>query len=271
MSVDFQRVAIVNRGEPAMRVIHAIREFNLERGHGDPDDRPLHGTRPAGPLRSGGRRGVRPRPGHVRGSGRRPAEAPLPGLRAARAGPRRRPGRRRVGRVGFVAERADFVELCDRLGVTFIGPARSPCGGSATRSPPSGWPSRPGSAVTPWGGEAATSLDVAWVHAQRLGYPVVVKASAGAGGRGIRRAWSEAELAGRVRRRPPRSGPDVRRLHGLRRAVAGRRPARRGAGARRPHGNAWALGVRDCTVQRRFQKLIAEAPSPALLAARRRR
>jgi acetyl/propionyl-CoA carboxylase alpha subunit/acetyl-CoA carboxylase carboxyltransferase component len=266
MSADFQRIAIVNRGEPAMRLIHAIREFNLERGTGitaialftEPDRRARFVREADESYNLGPATFVDDADGQ-----RKPtyldyerlekallavqADAVMPGW-------------------GFVAERADFIELCDRLGITFIGPSSHALRRLGDKISAKRIAEQAGMLVTPWGGEAAATLDVAWAHAQRMGYPVVVKASAGAGGRGIRRAWSEAELPAafdRARREAGRTFGDAtvfveRWLEGVRHVEVQIQGDHDGA--------MWALGIRDCTIQRRFQKLIAEAPAPALLA-----
>ncbi len=238
MSADFQRVAIVNRGEPAMRVIHAIREFNLERGTGlstialftDPDRRARFVREADESYHLGPATFVDDADGQ-----RKPTyldyarlEQALVAVQADAAW---------VG-WGFVAERADFVELCDRLGVTFIGPTAQAIRRIGDKISAKRLAEQAGLRVTPWGGEAATTFDVAWVHAQRLGYPVVVKASAG---RGRARHPPRLERGGTgdgVRRRAPRGGPFVRRLHGLRRALARGRASRRSPDARRPRGRA---------------------------------
>jgi acetyl/propionyl-CoA carboxylase alpha subunit/acetyl-CoA carboxylase carboxyltransferase component len=265
MSADFQRVAIVNRGEPAMRAIHAIREFNLERRSAistialftTPDRRARFVREADESYDLGAATFVDDADGQ-----RKPSYLDYERLEhalvavqadAAWAG------------WGFVAERADFVELCDRIGVTFIGPTSLAMRRLGDKISSKRLAEQAGLRVIPWGGEAASTLDVAWTHAQRLGYPILVKASAGAGGRGIRRAFTEADLAGAfdsARREAGRTFGDStvyveRWLEGVRHVevqVQGDH-----------HGALWALGVRDCTIQRRFQKLMAEAPSPALL------
>ena len=263
----FERVAIVNRGEPAMRVIHAIREFNLERGTAirtialftEPDRRARF-VREAdesynlGPATFVDEADGQRKPTYVNYDRLSEAIAAVH-ADAVWAG------------WGFVAERADFVELCEQAGVTFIGASSLALRRLGDKISAKRLAEQAGLPVTPWGGEAAGSLDVAWAHAQRLGYPVLIKAAAGAGGRGIRRAWSEAELAvafDGARREAGRTFGDPtvfieRWLEGVRHVevqVQGDH-----------HGALWALGVRDCTIQRRFQKLMAEAPSPALLAS----
>jgi acetyl/propionyl-CoA carboxylase alpha subunit/acetyl-CoA carboxylase carboxyltransferase component len=266
MSVEFQRVAIVNRGEPAMRVIHAIREFNLERGTAirtialftEPDRRARFVREADESHNLGPATFVDEADGQ-----RKPSYLDYERLRVALAAVH-------ADAVwagwGFVAERADFVELCEQIGITFIGPTSQALRRLGDKISAKRLAEQAGLAVTPWGGEAASSLDVAWVHAQRLGYPVLIKASAGAGGRGIRRAWSESELAAAfdsARREAGRTFGDAtvyveRWLEGVRHVEVQIQGDHQGA--------LWAVGVRDCTIQRRFQKLVAEAPSPALLA-----
>jgi acetyl/propionyl-CoA carboxylase alpha subunit/acetyl-CoA carboxylase carboxyltransferase component len=267
MSADFQRVAIVNRGEPAMRVIHAIREFNLERGTGittvalftEPDHRARF-VREAdesyliGPATFVDDADGQRKPSYLDYSRLEQALVAVQ-ADAVWAG------------WGFVAERADFVELCDRLGVTFIGPSALSIRRIGDKISAKRLAEQADVWVTPWGGEAVATLDVAWVHAQRLGYPVVIKASAGAGGRGIRRAATEADLESAfdgARREAGRTFGDTtvfveRWLEGVRHVEVQ---------VQGDHfGTLWAMGVRDCTIQRRFQKLVAEAPSPALLVS----
>jgi acetyl/propionyl-CoA carboxylase alpha subunit/acetyl-CoA carboxylase carboxyltransferase component len=266
MSADFQRIAIVNRGEPAMRLIHAIREFNLEHGTGistialftEPDRRARFVREADESYSLGPATFVDDADGQ-----RKPTYLDYDRLERALVAVQA--DAVMVG-WGFVAERADFVELCDKLGVMFIGPSSLAIRRLGDKISAKRLAEQAGLRVTPWGGEAAATLDVAWVHAQRLGYPIVVKASAGAGGRGIRRAWNESELPAAfdsARREAGRTFGDAtvfveRWLEGVRHVevqVQGDH-----------YGALWAIGIRDCTIQRRFQKLVAEAPSPALLA-----
>jgi len=267
MPADFQRVALVNRGEPAMRAIHAIHEFNLERGteirsialFTSPDRRARFVREADEAFDLGPATFVDPVDGQ-----RKPTYVNYAKLEQALAAVQ-------ADAVwagwGFVAERADFVELCERLGILFIGPDSRALRRVGDKISAKRLAEQAGLRVTPWGGEAASTLDVAWLHAQRLGYPVLLKASAGAGGRGIRKAVNESELRAAfdsARREAGRSFGDStvfveHCLEGVRHVevqVHGDH-----------HGGLWALGVRDCTIQRRFQKLVAEAPCPVLLPA----
>ena len=270
MSTDFHRVAIVNRGEPAMRFIHAIREFNLEHRTRHPRHRAVHGAGPPGAVRPGGRRGRRPRAGHLRGRRRRAAAAHVPGLpRLEQALAEAQADAVWTG-WGFVAERADFVELCDRLGITFIGPDSGAMRRLGDKICAKRLAEQAGLPVTPWGGEPADTLDAALAHAERLGYPVASRRRRSrrprhpAGG-------APAELAAAFG--PPgarRRGRSNDRTVFVERWLEGVRHVEVQIQADH-HGAMWALGTRDCSIQRRFQKLMAEAPSPGLPANLERR
>ena len=169
---------------------------------------------------------------------------------------------------GFVAERADFVELCDRLGVTFIGPS-SP-GDPAARRQDLGQAARraggpPGDAVGRRGGRHAR---------RRLGAraaPRLPGARQGVGRGGRPRHPARLErggTAGGVRRRAAGGGPDVRRLHRLRGAVARGRPSRRGADARRPRRRA--VGARRARLHDPAAVPEADRRGAVAGAARRR-
>lgn len=165
---------------------------------------------------------------------------------------------------GFVAEDPAFAELCEKVGVTFIGPnpdAMRKLGdkiGSKLIAEEVGVP------VAPWSrGEVAT-LEDATAAAAQIGYPLMLKATAGGGGRGIRVVRSADELADVYER----TSQEAARAFGsgvvfLERLVTGARHVEVQVIAD-GQGTAWALGVRDCSVQRRNQKVIEESASPVL-------
>ena len=138
------------------------------------------------------------------------------------------------------------------------------CGGWATRFLPSSWLSKLQIPIAPWSGGPVETLSDAWHHAERLGYPLFIKATAGGGGHGIRRVHSANELeeafeSARAEAFKAFGDPTVF----MEELVSGARHVEVQIIADH-HGTTWAAGVRDCTIQRRHQKVLEEAPSPAL-------
>ena len=163
---------------------------------------------------------------------------------------------------GFLSENAGFSNACKEAGIVFVGP---PAGaielmGSKRRSKiamqEAGVPVIPG-----YEGDNAGD-DELIAAAADIGYPLMIKASAGGGGRGMRLVHSEPELADNIKRARSESkqafGDDELILE---RAVIEPRHVEIQVFADR-HGNAVYLGERDCSVQRRHQKVVEEAPSP---------
>ena len=165
---------------------------------------------------------------------------------------------------GFVAEDAGFAELCGRLGVTFIGPSAEAMRTLGDKIGSKLIAEEVGVPVAPWSRGPLDSLEDARAAADRIGYPLMLKATAGGGGRGIRLVRSDAELDeayGLTRDEALRAfGNGTVFLESL---VTGARHVEVQVIAD-GHGTAWAIGVRDCTVQRRNQKVIEESASPVL-------
>ncbi len=264
MLTDFMRVAIVNRGEPAMRFIHAVREFNIERRTDirvialftEPDRhaRFVHEADEAvglGPSTFVDDHDGLRRPKYLdyealeRALVEAQADATWTGW-------------------GFVAERPEFAEMCERLGIACIGPDSGSMRRLGDKICAKRLAEQAGVPVIPWGDGPADTLDAALAHAERLGYPVALKPSGGAGGRGIRRLTVPAELEaafGIVRRDAARIFSD--RTMFIERWMPGMRHIEVQVQADR-HGTIWAIGTRDCSLQRRFQKLAAESPAGGL-------
>ena len=165
---------------------------------------------------------------------------------------------------GFVAEDPAFAELCDRLGVTFIGPSAEAMRklgdkiGSKLIAEDVGVP------VAPWSRGAVDDLPAALAASREIGYPLMLKATAGGGGRGIRVITSDQELEAVF----DLTRDEAARAFGsgvvfLERLVTGARHVEVQVIAD-GQGTAWSLGVRDCSVQRRNQKVIEESASPVL-------
>ncbi len=165
---------------------------------------------------------------------------------------------------GFLSENAEFADACVRAGLTFIGPpahAIAAMGNKAAakrRMIEAGVPCVPGYQGDDRSDAALTR------EAARIGYPVMIKAAAGGGGRGMRLVTGASEFAGAL----TAARSEAQRAFGsddmiLERAVVDARHVEIQVFADR-HGNTIHLGERDCSVQRRHQKVIEEAPSPAV-------
>ncbi len=250
------RIAIINRGEPARRLIHAARELNYERGwtirtialHTSEERRAAFVREADETVLIGPGGAASPYIDHAE------LERALRECRADAAW---------VG-WGFVAEDPAFAELCERIGVTFIGPPAHAMRSLGDKIAAKLLAEKVGVPVAEWSrGPVETDAD-ALGHAAAIGFPLMIKAAAGGGGRGIRIVNSEAELLPaleRARDEARRSFGDASVL--MERLVAGARHVEVQVIADH-HGTAWAVGVRDCSVQRRSQKLIEESASPAL-------
>jgi geranyl-CoA carboxylase alpha subunit len=172
---------------------------------------------------------------------------------------------------GFLSERATFAEACAAAGLTFVGPDPEAIrimgdkAESKRRMSEAGVPCVPGYL----GDDQAD--DVFRREAERIGYPIMVKASAGGGGRGMRLVHESGALSAALksaRSEAHAAFGDGRLL--LERAVVEPRHVEIQVFGDR-HGNVIHLGERDCSVQRRHQKVVEEAPSPAVDAELRAR
>jgi geranyl-CoA carboxylase alpha subunit len=170
---------------------------------------------------------------------------------------------------GFLSERADFAQACTEAGLQFIGPPPSAIRAMGDKSRAkrrmieAGVPCVPGNL-----GEDQSGAGLAQ-EAHKLGFPLLVKAVAGGGGRGMRLVHRADELSNALasaRREAVSAFGDGTLI--LERLIENGRHIEIQVFADR-HGNAVHLGERDCTAQRRRQKLIEEAPSPVVSAAMR--
>lgn len=260
---SFRRVAIVNRGEAAMRLVHAARDTQL------PDTLPGQSGLTTIALHTEAERGAM----FVREADEavcfESLGVPITGtpyldlgvLEAALVASRAEAAW--VG-WGFVAERPEFADLCDRLGVVFIGPSGDVMRQLGDKIGAKLLAESADVPVAPWSGGAVDSVEDALAAAPAVGYPLMVKAAAGGGGRGIRRVDSEDQLADAVERARAEAAssfgdPTVF----LERVVTDARHVEVQIIAD-AHGTVWAPGVRDCSLQRRNQKVIEESASTAL-------
>jgi acetyl/propionyl-CoA carboxylase alpha subunit/acetyl-CoA carboxylase carboxyltransferase component len=260
-----RRLAIVNRGEPAVRLLTAVAELNAADTaarittiavYTDPDAGCSYVREADEAVALGPATYVHPEDGRRRSRYLDEAYV-IDRLRTARA------DAVWVG-WGFVAESASFAERCERAGIVFVGPDSATIRLLGDKMAAKRLAERARVAVVPWSGGSVDDLPTASEAAHRLGYPVVLKAAAGGGGRGIRVARSALELAAvfdAVRDEARAAFGDATVF--LERLV----PAARhvevqiiGDG----HGTTWAAGLRDCTIQRRHQKVVEESGSTAL-------
>jgi len=165
---------------------------------------------------------------------------------------------------GFVAEDPAFAELCERLGVTFIGPSAEAMRRLGDKIGAKLLAEEVGVPVAPWSRGAVDDVESALAQGQKIGYPLMLKATAGGGGRGIRVVTSDEELVDAFpRTRDEAAGAFGSGVVFLERLVTGARHIEVQIIAD-GQGAAWALGVRDCSLQRRNQKVIEESASPVL-------
>ena len=266
MSNEFQRVAVINRGEAAMRFIHAAREFSQERGvplrtialFTEPDRHAMFVREADESVSLGAAQFTDPETHHAKSSY-------LDYKRLEQAMASARTDAAWVG-WGFVAEHAAFADLCREMGIVFIGPSGDVMRQLGDKIAAKRLAEGAQIPVAPWSGGPVESPADALSHAERLGFPLLIKAAAGGGGHGIRlvRAANEVPQAferARAEAFKAFGDPTVFLEH----AVEGARHVEVQIIADH-HGTSWAVGVRDCTIQRRHQKVIEEAPSPSLTA-----
>ena len=143
---------------------------------------------------------------------------------------------------GFVAEDPAFAELCEKIGVAFIGPDAEAMRKLGDKIGAKLIAEEVGVPVAPWSRGAVATLDDALAAAGRIGYPLMLKATAGGGGRGIRVITSPADLTEAFERTRAEGTARVRQRHRVPGAPRHRCPARRGPGDRRRPGHG--LGSR---------------------------
>ncbi|MGH7859916.1 MAG: acetyl-CoA carboxylase biotin carboxylase subunit, partial [Candidatus Binatia bacterium] len=165
---------------------------------------------------------------------------------------------------GFVAEDPLFVERLEDAGIRFLGPSPQAMRRLGDKISSKRIAESLGIPVTPWSGGPLADAESALRAAEELGYPVVIKASAGGGGRGIRMVDDASSLVEKFRSAASEAASafgDGRLF--LERKVSGGRHVEVQVAADL-QGHVMALGCRDCSVQRRHQKVVEEAPPPGI-------
>ncbi|BFH13189.1 acetyl-CoA carboxylase biotin carboxylase subunit [Paenibacillus melissococcoides] len=165
---------------------------------------------------------------------------------------------------GFLAENADFAEICESCGITFIGPSADAIERMGDKSVAKQTMKDAGVPVIPGSDGLVEDLEQALMIARDIGYPVIIKATAGGGGKGIRIAEDEEALIKQM----TAAQQEAEKAFGnagvyLEKYLTGMKHVEIQIIADK-HGHAVHLGERDCSVQRRRQKLVEEAPCPVL-------
>ena len=170
---------------------------------------------------------------------------------------------------GFLAENADFASICESCEINFIGPSPESISSLGDKAQAKATARKAGCPVIPGSEGVVKTVDAAFVEGERQGYPVFVKAVAGGGGRGIRIAYDKEDLAKQfvAARTEAKACFDNADVYIEKMIVDPRHVEVQILGDK--HGNYIHLGERDCSIQRRRQKLIEEAPCPFLTPERR--
>lgn len=242
----FRKILVANRGEIAMRIIRGCRELNIATAaiYSEADSSGIYVKKADESYLVG--------PGPVKGflDGKQIVEiAKRIGADAIHPG------------YGFLSENANFARLCQTSGITFIGPSPETIDLMGSKVKAREIAQQAGVPIVPGTEGGVTSLEEALAFVHRINYPVMIKASAGGGGRGLRVVRSDQELrenmavASREAQAAFGDGSIfiekyIERPHHIEFQILGDK-----------HGNIIHLGERDCSIQRRHQKLIEIAPS----------
>ena len=253
----FRKVLVANRGEIALRIIRACRELRISTVA-------VFSTADRDSL-------------HVRLADESVCIGPPPPMQSYNHIPRLISAAEIAGAdaihpgYGFLAENAHFAEVSESCGFTFIGPTAEMIRRMGDKAEAKRTMKAAGLPLVPGSEGAVPDVDEAVSLARDIGFPVILKAAAGGGGRGMRVAWDERQL---------RLGFGVAQAEAG--AAFGNNVVYLEKFIARPrhiefqlfgdtHGNLVHLGERECSVQRNHQKLIEEAPSPLLTDEQRRR
>jgi acetyl-CoA carboxylase biotin carboxylase subunit len=246
----FKKILIANRGEIALRVIRACKELGIRTVaiHSEADAASLH-TRAAdekvcvGPPDAA--LSYRNIPNVL-------SAAEITGVDAIHPG------------YGFLSENAHFAEVCESIGIKFIGPTSENIAMMGDKAKAREVVAKRGLPVTPGSLGELRSEDDAMQAAQKIGFPVIIKATAGGGGRGMR-VVNKAEALGRAFQ-PAQA--EAKSTFGNENVYLERyflEPRHIEVQILADHrGHVIHLGERDCSIQRRHQKLVEETPSPAI-------
>ncbi|HWQ41657.1 MAG TPA: acetyl-CoA carboxylase biotin carboxylase subunit [Desulfosporosinus sp.] len=246
----FKKILIANRGEIALRIIRACRELEIETvavfSEGDRESLHVKAADEAvciGPVASA--KSYLNIPNII-------SAAELMGVDAIHPG------------YGFLSENARFAEICESCGITFIGPSPEAIENMGDKAKARKTMIEAGVPVVPGSKDIITDEETAAATAEAIGYPVLIKASAGGGGKGMRVAQNFKELS-----------KAIQAAQNEAQAAFGNAEVYLEKYVEEPRhiefqilgdkfGNVVHLGERDCSLQRRHQKLLEEAPSSAI-------
>ena len=253
----FKRILIANRGEIAVRVIRACREMGIRTVavYSQPDENCLHVQLADEAVCIG----KAPSSESYLKIANIISAAEVTDVDAIHPG------------FGFLSENAHFADICEDCGITFIGPSPDNIRDMGDKSRAREMMKKAGVPVTPGSDGIVKTQEDALAIAKKLGYPVLIKAVAGGGGKGMRIARNDVSLVqgymtARAEAERAFGNPDVyvEKLVERARHIEVQLLADN-------HGHVYQLGERDCSIQRRHQKLLEETPSPALTPDRRKK
>lgn len=167
---------------------------------------------------------------------------------------------------GFLSENADFAQACEDSGITFIGPSADSIRRLGSKTAARQLARAAGAPIVPGVEEAVSDGAEARRIAREIGYPVLLKAAAGGGGKGMRRVDREEDLESALRDASSEAERSFKNgeVYIEKLVVRPRHIEIQVLGDR--HGNLIHLGERECSLQRRHQKVVEECPSPVMLA-----
>src|SRR5467141_27493 len=253
----FRKILIANRGEIALRIIRTCKRLRIKTVavYSDPDLESKHVTSAD--------------EAYQLGSGP-PSESYLNIEKIVKAAKKSGVEAVHPG-YGFLAENADFAKACEESGLVFIGPSSKVLGNVANKFESKKLAKAAGVPVVPGANREIESVEEAEAEARKIGFPVLLKAAFGGGGRGMRIAKTVKELKEgfETARSEANTGFGHAQLYVEKFLQETRHiEVQILAG---PRGRVVHLGERECSLQRRYQKILEETPSPALDTKKRRR
>ena len=253
----FKKILIANRGEIALRVIRTCREMGIKTvavySTADKDSLPMRFADEAvciGPPSS--KESYLNMPRIIAAAEITNADAIHPGY-------------------GFLSENAKFSKLCQQHGIKFIGATPEQIEAMGDKATAKATMIAAGVPVVPGSEGLVTDLEVAKKEAKKIGYPVILKATAGGGGKGMRLVWEEEEFEEAFEKASQEAGAAFGNagMYMEKYILEPRHIEIQIAGDQ--FGNYCHMSERDCSIQRRHQKLVEETPSPFMTKALRKK